>query len=302
MKQHSPKPFVKWAGGKSQLIPQIERSLPPGLDGRKDLTYIEPFVGGGAVLFWLLNHYPNIERAIINDINPRLIATYRAVKETPERLIERLLRLQSEYLPLDEVERKAYYLRQRERFNTVPMDDTDIAALFIFLNRTGFNGLYRVNSKGHYNVPHGRYSMPRICDEETIMADSAILSRTTILCGDFTQTAPYVSENTLFYFDPPYKPLTQTASFTAYSKEDFTDDDQLRLRNFCDYISEYKSRFILSNSDPKNADPADSFFDDLYARFNIRRVAANRMINSVAEKRGKLHELMISNTPQHQLP
>lgn len=292
---YSAKPFVKWAGGKTQLLEDIEKSLPKDLQQRESVTYVEPFVGGGAVLFWILQEYPNITRAVINDINAELICTYRVIKNDVESLIAELARLQGEYIPLDDDRRKEYYLVQRARFNEGNNSDVEIAALFIFLNRTCFNGLYRVNAKGKFNVPHGRYANPRICDAETLMADSEALQKVEILCGDFAQTGCYADKNVLYYFDPPYRPLTETATFTSYSKEGFDDAEQIRLRDFCYHIASKHAFFVESNSDPKNVDDGDNFFDNLYSMFSIRRVSAARIINSKADGRGMISEIMISN-------
>lgn len=289
------RPFIKWVGGKTQLLDDIKKILPRDLSRRDEMTYIEPFVGGGAVLFWILQEYPNITRAIINDINAELICTYRVIKHDVENLIFELNRLQNEYLPLNEVDRKEYFLVQRERFNERDTSEVETAALFIFLNRTCFNGLYRVNSKGKFNVPHGRYANPKICDEETLRADSAVLQRVEILCGDFAQTGKYAHDNVLFYFDPPYRPLTDTSAFTSYAKEGFDDAEQIRLRDFCALIAKQKSLFVASNSDPLNVDNEDDFFDHLYKMFSIKRVSAARMINSKGNGRGAISEIMISN-------
>lgn len=289
------RPFIKWVGGKTQLLDDIKKTLPHDLSQREGLTYVEPFVGGGAVLFWILQEYPNITRAIINDINAELICTYRVIKYDVESLIVELARLQAEYLPLDEIARKKYFLAQRERFNGNNKTDIETAALFIFLNRTCFNGLYRVNSKGKFNVPHGRYSNPRICDEETLRADSIALQRVEILCGDFSQTGKYAGTNVLYYFDPPYRPLTETSAFTSYSKDGFDDSEQMRLRDFCSQIASQESLFVASNSDPQNVDNGDDFFDHIYKMFSIKRVSAARMINSKGNRRGAISEIMISN-------
>lgn len=289
------KPFVKWVGGKTQLLDDIKKALPRDLSRRDGVTYIEPFVGGGAVLFWILQEYPNITRAVVNDINAELICTYRVIKSDVENLIVELSRLQTEYLSLGEVARKNYFLSQRERFNEKDGSDVETAASFIFLNRTCFNGLYRVNSKGRFNVPHGRYANPKICDKETLRADSAVLQRVEILCGDFAQTGLYAGDNVLYYFDPPYRPLTETAAFTSYTKEGFDDSEQMRLRDFCAQISKHKSLFVASNSDPHNVDDEDGFFDHLYKMFSIKRVSASRMINSKGDGRGAISEIMISN-------
>ena len=289
------KPFVKWVGGKTQLLEDIKRALPMNLSQRKNVTYIEPFVGGGAVLFWILQEYPNITRAVINDINAELICTYRIIQNAVERLIDELGQLQEHYLPLNADARKEFFMTLRERFNEAEKTDVEIAALFIFLNRTCFNGLFRVNSKGKFNVPHGRYSNPKICDAETLRADSELLQRVEILCGDFAQTGRYAGENVLYYFDPPYRPLTDTSAFTSYSKDGFDDSEQTRLRDFCDQIAAKNSLFIASNSDPQNVDNCDDFFDHLYRMFNIKRVSAARMINSKGDGRGAISEIMISN-------
>ena len=289
------KPFVKWVGGKTQLLHDIRNTLPRDLSQRGEMVYVEPFVGGGAVMFWILQEFPNITRAIINDINKELICTYRVIKSDVEELILELTRIQTEYLALDDVARKNYYLSQRKRYNGRNSSDIETAALFIFLNRTCFNGLYRVNSKGEFNVPHGRYKNPKICDAETLRADSAILQQVEILCGDFAQTGKYADNNVLYYFDPPYRPLTETSAFTSYAKDGFDDAEQTRLRDFCEQISTYKSLFVASNSDPQNIDNRDDFFDRLYKRFSIKRVSAARMINSKGNGRGAISEIMISN-------
>lgn len=292
---YNPKPFVKWVGGKTQLIKSIQETLPENFYKIKDLTYIEPFVGGGAVLFWVLNNYPNITKAIINDINPDLTTAYKTIKTNPKDLIKSLSAIQEEYIPLTEEKRKEYFLEKRSRFNTKSLDNIENTSLFIFLNRTCFNGLYRVNSKGLFNVPFGKYTNPKICDKETILADSHILQKVEILTGDFKETLKHADNKSLFYFDPPYKPLSNTSSFTSYSKEDFNDLDQIRLGDFCKKIDELGHNFILSNSDVKECSINGNFFDDLYDSFDIQRVLAKRSINANADKRGKLTELMITN-------
>jgi len=295
------KPFIKWVGGKTQLIESIEKALPENFAEIKNVTYIEPFVGGGAILFWILQQYPNITKAVINDINPDLTTAYKTIKETPTELVKYLQIIQDEYLPLDEEKRKEFYLNKRERFNTKSLESIENTALFIFLNRTCFNGLYRVNSKGLFNVPFGRYANPKICDKQTIFADSELLQKVEILTGDFENTLKYATNNSFFYFDPPYKPLSDTSSFNSYAKEDFNDLEQIRLGNFCKKIDLLGHDFILSNSDVKGKNPNDDFFDDLYEQFSIKRVFATRMVNANAEKRGKLTELLITNQPSEEL-
>jgi len=296
------KPFIKWVGGKTQLISSIEQALPKGIRNVSELTYIEPFVGGGAMLFWMLNNFKNIQKAVINDINKDLTTAYETVRDSADDLVIELKRIEREYRALQSEEsRKDFFLMQREKFNTKQLKNVENTTLFIFLNRTCFNGLYRVNSKGLFNVPFGRYTNPTICDENTIFADSEVLQKVEILTGDFEQTFYHATENSLFYFDPPYKPLSQTSSFTSYAKEDFCDAEQIRLKEFCDRLDEYGYMWILSNSDVKSNDPSNNFFDDLYTQYKINRVWASRSINANPEKRGKLTELLITNNHDEKL-
>lgn len=290
------KPFLKWAGGKTQLISDIERTLPTDITQKK-FTYIEPFVGSGAVLFWVLNNFPNLKKAVINDINEDLINTYKTIANKPKELISILQILQDEYHNLEgnEDNKKLYYYKKRELYNSRNEEQSGQAALFIFLNRTCFNGLYRVNRKNEYNVPMGAYKKATICDKENILAVSEALQKVEILCGDFEQTLDFADQNTLFYFDPPYKPLSETSSFNSYAKDEFNDSEQVRLKDFCNKLDILNHTWILSNSDVKGKDENDNFFDDLYSDFNIQRVEAKRSINANPEKRGKLTELLITN-------
>lgn len=290
------KPFIKWVGGKGQLIEQLDELLPSGLEKHSSLTYCEPFVGGGAMLFHVLGKYTNITHAVINDLNKDLITTYKVVRDHADELILELNDLQERYYACgNEEQRKEMFLQKREQYNGRSCNDVELAALFIFLNRTCFNGMYRVNSKGQYNVPFGKAKKPQICDEATIRADSKLLRKVELLSGDFECVEDKVSGSAFFYFDPPYRPLTQTSSFTAYSKEGFGDDQQRRLATFCRRLDKKGYQWLLSNSDPHNADPHDNFFDELYSEFDIHRVSASRMINSKAEGRGKITELAIRN-------
>ncbi len=290
------KPFLKWAGGKTQLINDIERFLPTKITKRK-FTYIEPFVGSGAILFWMLNNFPNLKKAVINDINKDLINTYKIIASNPNELISILQILQKEYHSLEgnEDNKKEYYYQKRALYNARKEEQSGLAALFIFLNRTCFNGLYRVNRKNEFNVPMGSYKNPTICDKENILAVSEALQKVEILCGDFEKTLDFAENNSLFYFDPPYKPLSETSSFNSYSKDEFNDSEQIRLRDFCNKLDLLNHTWILSNSDVKGKDENDNFFDDLYSDFNIQRVEAKRNINANSEKRGKLTELLITN-------
>lgn len=290
------KPFLKWAGGKTQLINDIEKAFP--LDFKNQtVTYVEPFVGSGAVLFWILNNYSNIKHAIINDINSDLINTYRTIAQNPKELISILSQFENEFHALvnDEENKKLYYYDKRKEFNSRSLALSSQAALFIFLNRTCFNGLFRVNKKNEYNVPMGSYKKPTICDAKNLLVVSELLQKVEILNGDYQQTLNYVEDDALFYFDPPYKPLSKTSSFNSYAKDEFDDNEQIRLRDFCQKLDQHNHKWILSNSDVKGKDPNDEFFDKLYQEFNINRVLASRSINANPEKRGKLTELLITN-------
>ena len=290
------KPFIKWVGGKSQLIEQLDMQLPADFGNWENVTYIEPFVGGGAMLFYMLQRYPNIEHAVINDINPDLVTCYRTVRDNPKQLIESLANIEMAYLALEtEERRKDFFMAVRERYNEKNLDPIETTTKFFFLNRTCFNGLYRVNKKGLFNVPFGKYSNPTICDPETILKDSEILQRVEILNGDFEATFEHAQGNSLFYFDPPYRPLSDTSSFNDYAKESFNDDAQIRLKVYCDRINEAGFHFMLSNSDCKGKNENDNFFDVLYGAYQIERVWASRSINSNPEKRGKLTEILVHN-------
>jgi DNA adenine methylase len=296
MKMKEAKPFLKWAGGKTQLINDIKKVLPKEFTKYK-FNYIEPFVGSGAVLFWMLNNFPKIEKAIINDINADLTNTYKVISHSSFELISILNQFQNEYHSLEDNSeiKKEYYLEKRENFNSRKFSNTEQAAFFIFLNRTCFNGLYRVNKNNFFNVPIGSYKKPTICDAENILAVSESLKKVEILTGDYQQTLDFAERPALFYFDPPYKPLSKTSSFNSYSKDDFNDDEQIRLRDFCKKLDSLNHHWILSNSDLKGKDINDNFFDDLYSDFNIQRIEAKRSINANPEKRGKLTELLITN-------
>ncbi|MGM9847190.1 MAG: DNA adenine methylase [Muribaculaceae bacterium] len=289
------KPFVKWVGGKGKLISQLTDFLPPNFYKHKDVTYIEPFVGGGAMLFHLLSSFPNIKQAIINDINPDLINCYKTIRDNAHALIQTLKNIENEYYSkTSEEERKDFFLKKREIYNTKNLSNIDNAALFIFLNRTCFNGLYRVNKSGKFNVPFGKYSNPTICDINTLLEDSKILNRVEIICGDFENTLKYANGYTLFYLDPPYRPISNTSSFVSYSKESFNDDSQVRLKKFCDIINDLGHSFLLSNSDSKESNSI-GYFDLLYSEYHIERVLASRSINCNPDKRGKINEIIVHN-------
>lgn len=299
------KPFLKWAGGKTQLLGAIYKSLPINALASGEITrYVEPFIGSGAVFFSLAQSFPQIQEFYISDINQELILVYITIQSNVGELIQLLTDLQQEYFMLTPVQQKEYFYRVRSSFNE-KRQSTDYsmfsnqwierAAQFIFLNRTCFNGLFRVNSKGEFNVPFGKYNNPTICHAETLQNVSQILQRTTIRLADFSDCLNYTDEHTFIYFDPPYRPISTTSSFTAYSAFNFDDNEQIRLANFCKTLDQRNSKFLLSNSDPKNENPNDHFFETAYAWCHIERVQANRMINCNASKRGLIYELLIKN-------
>jgi len=295
MTQKKAKPFLKWAGGKTQLLEEITSRIPYQKD--ELFTYIEPFVGSGAVFFWVLSHFNNLKKIIINDINTDLINTYKIIQSNVENLISTLKIFENEYHSLNknQEKKKKYYYQKRKTFNQREENLITQAALFIFLNKTCFNGLYRVNKKNKFNVPIGSYKKPLICDENNLLAVNKALQKVIILNNDFEQTLKYTTKKSFFYLDPPYKPLSETSSFTAYTKEKFNDNEQIRLKKFCDTLNNRHYNWILSNADLKGKNAEDKFFDNLFKNYNIRRVLAKRSINSNSLKRGKLTELLITN-------
>ena len=291
------KPFLKWAGGKGQLLSQLAAYLPPQIS-KEPFTYIEPFVGGGAMLFYMLQHFSNIRKAVINDVNDDLVLAYRTVKDNVDKLIAILTGLEKRYLATEGQEaRSQVFYEIRERYNRHEGNGVERVAQLIFLNKTCFNGLYRVNRKGLFNVPFGKYANPTICNEPLLRADSQLLQKANIeICqGDYSQTIEHVDGLTFVYLDPPYRPLDATSSFTAYAKGDFNDDDQRALAAFCHQLSDVGCYWMESNADCSAKNPEDTFFDELYKDFRIKRVYASRFINANPKKRGKLTELLIKN-------
>ena len=253
------------------------------------------------MLFFMLQKFPNIKNVIINDINKNLTDAYKTVKTQPKKLVIELKSIEKEYLSLAlEETRKEFYMQMREKFNNENLKQFEKTVLLFFLNRTCFNGLYRENSKGKFNVPFGKYANPTICNEDVIYADSELLNKfeVEIMTGDFANTFSKIDDDYLnfFYFDPPYRPLSSTSSFNTYVKEAFDDTEQKRLAAFCAKLSQNKKCFwMLSNSDCSSKNPEDLFFEKIYSGFEIQRVCASRSVNAVASKRGKLSELLIVN-------
>lgn len=300
---NDPRPFMKWAGGKGSLLPEFNARLPCGIADGTITSYSEPFIGGGAFFFHLamINRF---DECHLVDINDELILVYTVIRQDVEALIEQLDLLKMQYSLLDEDKRQALFYEIRTRFNKEKssinyrtFSDAWIAraADLIFLNRTCFNGLFRVNSKGEFNVPFGKYKNPPISQPDLLRVDSALLKNTTLHTGDFSLVREYITEQSFVYFDPPYRPLNKSSLFTSYAKDGFSDDDQRRLAAFFRECDALGACCMLSNSDPKNHNPDDDFFDSLYEGFTIERVLASRMINSKGDGRGKINEIIVRN-------
>jgi len=275
----TPKPFVKWAGGKRQLIPILNQNLPESFG-----TYYEPFLGGGALLFHILTD-KNGQKCSISDLNSDLVLAYTTIRDRTDTLIASLKNHEKNYLK----DSASYYYSIRE---SNPRSEIEKTSRLIFLNRTCFNGLYRVNSKGKFNVPLGKYSNPNIVNEENIRAVSHILqsSRISIKCRDFEAVLRDAKKGDLVYFDPPYQPVSATANFTSYTNKDFTYDDLTRLAELCLKLDSRGCKVLLSNSDSKEV--ADIFSKNPW---KITRIEANRSINSNSKKRTGHFELLIKN-------
>ena len=295
------RPFLKWAGGKRQLISEIEARLPSDID--ECSSYVEPFIGGGAVLFHLLESR-RFDEVHISDLNPELVLCYRTLQEDADEVIKHLSQMIESY-PSEQEDRKESYYAIREDWNSdvgkIPsLSKTRMAkrtAQTLFLNKTCFNGLFRVNRKGEFNVPIGSYVNPSFPSSEDLLEVQKALQGITIHEAPFEECESWVSKDSFVYFDPPYRPLSDTANFVSYAKGDFNDQDQERLATLFRELDQKGAKVLLSNSDPKNTVPEDDFFDDLYSGFTIDRVEANRAINSNPDRRGAITELLIRNYP-----
>jgi DNA adenine methylase len=275
----TPKPFVKWAGGKRQLIPILNQNLPESFG-----TYYEPFLGGGALLFYILTD-KNGQKCSISDLNSDLVLAYTTIRDRTDALITSLKNHEKNY----QKDSESYYYSIRE---SNPRSEIEKTSRLIFLNKTCFNGLYRVNSKGKFNVPLGKYSNPNIVNEENIRAVSHILqsSRTSIKCRDFEAVLRDAKKGDLIYFDPPYQPVSTTSNFTSYTTKDFTYDDLTRLAELCLKLDSRGCNVLLSNSDSQEV-------TDIFTKnpWKITKIAANRSINSNSKKRTGHFELLIKN-------
>ena len=291
------KPFIKWVGGKGQLLSEINKLYPVEL-GKNIKKYAEIFVGGGAVLFDILSKY-KLDEVYISDKNLELINTYKSIRDNVDILIKSLKEMEEQYIPLNNEDRKIYYYEKREEYNSLKINsevnNIEKAILFIFLNKTCFNGLYRVNKKGKFNVPMGAYKKPKICDEENLKNVSLTLRNVKIVYADYRESEKFIDDKTFVYIDPPYRPLNITSSFTSYTENDFNDKEQIELAEYINVLNKKGAKIVISNSDPKNNDIDDNFFDKLYKNYNINRVKATRMLNSNASLRGAINELLITN-------
>ena len=293
------KPFVKWAGGKSGLLSQLENLLPQDFDMLKDVTYIEPFVGGGAMLFHMLRKHKNIKKAVINDIDVDLIRCFELIAKNPRVLIRRLREMEILYYRCSENEKNDLYYLYRDRYNGEDIDQDEKAALFIFLNHTCFNGLYRVNKNGKFNVPFGRYKYPNICNEALLMENHRLLSSVNLIIrtpGDYKLIVRNLSRRhtNFVYLDPPYRPLSVTSYFKQYSSDPFGDTQQEELKTFFDELSLRECLLMLSNSDSKDEN-GNSYFETLYNGYNIKKLLAPRYIGTHSDGRTKLNEVLIRN-------
>ena len=275
----TPKPFVKWAGGKRQLISTLNPNLPDSFG-----TYFEPFLGGGALLFHMLTER-NGQKCSISDLNSDLVLAYTTIRDRVDSLISSLKSHERNY----QKDSKSYYYSIRE---TNPRSEIEKTSRLLFLNRTCFNGLYRVNSKGKFNVPLGKYTNPNIINEENLRSVSSILqvSRVSIKCRDFGAVLRDAKKGDLVYFDPPYQPVSDTANFTSYTSKNFSFDDLSRLVELCQSLDEKGCQVLLSNSDSKEV-------SEMFSKkpWKISKVRANRSINSDSKKRTGHFELLIKN-------
>lgn len=306
MPTNKAKPFLKWVGGKTQLIKQFRAYYPSDLQEKTIKNYVEPFLGGGA-MFFEINHHFDIQSAYLSDLNKDLIVAYQIIQKRPNDLLFFLEKYQNKYDQTPQADRNELFLGIRNDFNTQRFDlnykkmaDNWVSrtAQLIFLNKTCFNGLFRVNKKGGFNVPYGKYKTALIFDEKNILAVSNALQKAEIRYADYSTCFDKVTQNTFVYFDPPYRPISKTASFTTYTGTDFKEAQQLELAHFFRQLDQEKyAKLMLSNSDPQNENPTDTFFQKAYAGYNISKVSAGRAINCKGNKRGKISELLITNYP-----
>ena len=280
------KPFLKWVGGKTKLLSDIEKNLPKNLI-KKSFNYVEPFLGGGAVFFHFIQKF-DIEKAYLNDLNNKLIDVYSDVRDKNTELIQKLKKLESDYYGSSD--KKTFFLDKRNEFNTIKKS-TQKSALFVFLNKTGFNGMYRENSKGEYNIPFGQMKAPVICNKDLLEKTSKLLNDKDITFFSKSFDKLILTEkDTFYYLDPPYRPISKTSSFTDYTKSSFNDKTQFLLKEYCEKIDEKGSLFMQSNSYSE-----DGFFQKLYHNRKINNLKVMRTISADGNKRNKAKEIIIKN-------
>ncbi len=279
------KPFLKWVGGKTKLLSEIEKNLPKNLI-KKSFNYVEPFLGGGAVFFHLIQKF-NIEKAYLNDLNEKLIDVYKDVRDNKNELINELEKIQKDYYNTN---KKMFFLDKRNEFNAIKKSIKK-SAIFIFLNKTGFNGMYRENSKGEFNIPFGQMKKPLICNKDGLEKTSNLLNDNDIAFSSksFNKLIP-TEQDTFYYLDPPYRPISKTSSFTDYTKSSFNDTTQRSLKEYCDKIDKSGSFFMQSNSYSD-----DGFFQKLYKNRKINNLKVTRTISADGNKRNKVKEIIIKN-------
>jgi DNA adenine methylase len=278
-------PFIKWADGKGQLLPELNKMIPSQFN-----TYFEPFLGGGALFFHLVSRGAKFDNAYLSDTNIELITSYKVIKVNPKGVIELLQIYDSEYKKYESYseEQKAYYIRLKDVWNKKKFSsDIERAAMFILLNRTGFNGLWRVNRKGEFNVPPGKYKNPLICDSSNLENVSNALARATIFADDYRNVTQNAQNGDFIYLDPPYQPLNDTSYFTAYTADGFDNRAQSQLAEVFRRLNSRGCLLLLSNSDTP-------FIRALYSDFSIKEVDVQRAINCKGLKRTGHKELLIS--------
>lgn len=307
------RPFLKWAGGKGQLLPALSGYFPKALADGSISEYYEPFLGGGALFFHVMQSFP-LRNAFLMDANEEIVLLYKVVQRDVGALVGRLEQMERDYRKLAPEKRQDRFLKVRAALNRARTGIdfrrysneawVERAAQLLFLNKTCYNGLFRVNREGGFNTPFGRYANPTIADGENLRAASALLARARIRLGDFgdlgaldARPGGLIKAGSFIYYDPPYRPISRTSSFTAYSRLAFGDAEQERLARMFRALDRKGVYQMLSNSDPKNSDPSDEFFETAYSRYRdtFWRVPAARSINSVGKGRGRINEIVITN-------
>lgn len=290
------KPFLKWAGGKTSMLPALRQYLPIGLCniGKYD-CYVEPFVGGGGTAFYVIGDSVDNKKIVINDSNKDLINCYTCVRDNTNEIISILKDFEKDYISVKKENQREKYRYYRSLFNSDGVNPVESAALLILLNKTCFNGLYAVNKNGKFNAAWGVYKNTQLFDYDVIRADGEKLKSVEIMFGDYKMTERFSGERTFYYLDPPYRPLYKTSSFVLYTKDRFEDNEQIELSKFVNRISENGSKFALSNSDGNFADVKNDFIDSLYSKYKIHRVSSKRCIGAAQSNKRNVGEIIVTN-------